>query len=167
MAVTSHAYPITMSRIVGEAAGTAIDLAKTTAGSFFAGLCTGDASAWTATEQAFDFVNDVTGAYTEVVNNGAGPGGNNYARVDISSGVALSRSGNLVKWACTSPITFGGGNVTLTGRSMFIFTKLIGSADASWPVLAIVDFGANVTSTAGAWTYTLDGTNGLISWTES
>jgi hypothetical protein len=157
MAVTSHAYPVTIQKINSNP--TAIDLSVTTAGSFLVGLCTGDASAWTATQEAYAFVSDVTGAYTEVVTGG-------YARVDISSGVTISRSGNVVKWTCTSPISFG-SSITLTARSMFVFTKLTGSADASWPVIAIVDFGQNVISTSGAWTYTVDGVNGLVSWTET
>lgn len=101
----------------------------------------------------------MTSAYTEVSGGG-------YARVDISSGVTLTRTTNNDVWTCTSPISFG-SSVTITARSMFIFTKLIGSADASWPVLGIVDFGGNVSSTAGAYTYTVDPTNGLIAWTAS
>lgn len=155
MAVTAHAYPVTIDKINKKL----LDLTTTTAGSYFVGLCTGDASAWTSTQQAFAFVSDVTGAYTEVASGG-------YARVDISAGVSLTRSTNVDKWTCTSPISFG-SSITLTARSMFIFTKLIGSADASWPVLGIVDFGANVSSTAGNWTYTVDASNGLIYWTAS
>lgn len=155
MAVTAHAYPVTIHKINSKL----LDLTVTTAASWFAGLCTGDASAWTSTQEAFAFVSDVTGAYTEVTGGG-------YARVDISSGVTLTRTTNVDKWTCTSPISFG-SSVTITARSMFIFTKLIGSADASWPVVSIIDFGANVSSTAGAFTYTVDPTNGLISWTAS
>jgi hypothetical protein len=155
MAVTAHAYPVTVDKINKKL----LDLTVTTAGTWFAGLCTGDASAWTSTQQAFAFVSDVTGAYTEVSGGG-------YARVDISSGVTLTRTNNADKWTCTSPISFG-ATVTITARSMFIFTKAIGSADASWPVVSIVDFGANVISTAGPWTYTVDGTNGLATWTAS
>jgi hypothetical protein len=157
MAVTSHAYPKSIQKINAKL----WDMTTTTAGSFLVGLCTGDASTWGATQENYAFVSDVTGAYTEVTSGG-------YARVDISSGVTMAApsSSNLVKWTCTSPISFG-SSITLTARSMFVFTKLTGSADASWPVLAIVDFGANVTSTAGNWTYTVDSVNGLISWTSS
>jgi len=155
MAVTAHVYPVTMDKINKKL----LDLTTTTAGSYFAGLCTGDASAWTSTQQAFAFVSDVTGAYTEV-------SGGSYARIDISSGISLTRTNNADKWTCTSPINFG-STVSFTARSMFIFTKLIGSADASWPVISIVDFGANVTATAGPFTYTVDGTNGLATWTAS
>lgn len=154
MAVTAHAYPVTVDKINKKL----LDLSVTTAGSWFAGLCTGDASAWTSTQQAFAFVSDVTTAYTEVSGGG-------YARIDISSGVTLTRTTNVDKWTATSPINFG-ATVTITARSMFLFTKLIGSADASWPVVGIVDFGANVISTAGPFTYTIDA-NGLIFWTAS
>ena len=155
MAVTAHVYPVTLQKINTGS----IDLATTTAGSYFAGLCTGDASAWTSTQEAYAFVSDVIGAYAEV-------SGGSYARIDISSAVALSRSTNTVKWTCGSPINFG-STVSFTARSMFIFTKLVGSADASYPVISIVDFGANVTATAGAFTYTVDPTNGLALWTAS
>jgi hypothetical protein len=155
MAVTAHVYPVTMDKINKKL----LDLSVTTAGSYFAGLCTGDASAWTSTQEAYAFVSDVTGAYTEV-------SGGSYARIDISSGVTLTRTNNADKWTCTSPINFG-ATVSFTARSMFIFTKLIGAADASWPVISIVDFGANVTATAGAFTYTVDSTNGLATWTAS
>ena len=56
---------------------------------------------------------------------------------------------------------------SFTARSMFIFTKQVGSADASWPVIGIVDFGGNVTATAGPFTYTVDPSIGLASWTAS
>jgi hypothetical protein len=155
MAVTSHVYPVTLDKINKKL----LDLSVTTAGSWFAGLCTGDASAWTSTQQAFAFVSDVTTAYTEV-------SGGSYAQVDISSGVTLTRTTNTDKWTCTSPINFG-ATVSFTARSMFIYTKLIGSGVGTWPVVSIVDFGANVTATAGAFTYTVDPTNGLALWTTS
>ena len=155
MAVTAHVYPVTLQKINTGL----IDLATTTAGSFFAGLCTGDASAWTSTQEAYAFVSDVTTAYTEV-------SGGSYAQIDISSGVALSRSTNTVKWTCTSPINFG-ATVSFTARSMFIYTKLVGSGTTTWPVIGIVDFGANVTATAGAFTYTVDPSIGLALWTAS
>jgi len=155
MAVTAHVYPVTMDKINKKL----IDLTITTAGTWFAGLCTGDASAWTSTQQAFAFVTAVTGAYTEV-------SGGSYARVDISSGVTLTRTNNADKWTCTSPINFG-STVSFTARSMFIYTTQGGGTDATNPVLSIVDFGQNITATAGAFTYTVDPTNGLATWTAS
>lgn len=155
MAVTAHVYPVTMDKINKKL----IDLTITTAGTWFAGLCTASAATWGATQQAYAFVSDVTGAYTEVT-------GGSYARIDISSGVTLTRTNNADKWTCTSPINFG-STVSFTAASMFIFTKQVGSADASWPVVSIVDFGGNVTATAGAFTYTVDAVNGLATWTAS
>ncbi len=155
MTVTAHVYPKAVQAINNKT----IDMHLTTAGTFLVGLCTGDASAWTSTEQAKQFVTDFTGTYTEVVTGG-------YARVDISTGVTMTQTNNKNVWTCTSPISFG-SSITLAARSMFIFTKQVGSADASWPLIGVVDFGATVTSTAGAWTYTVDPTNGLAFWTES
>lgn len=156
--VTSHVYPVTMDKINKKL----LDLTVTTAGSWFALLMTGDASAWTSTQQAYAFVSDVTTAYTEV----ASGGGYSTGGVDISSGVSLTRTNNADKWTCTSPISFG-STTTITARSMLIYTKLIGSATTSWPAVAIVDFGANVVSTAGAYTYTVDPSIGLATWTAS
>lgn len=155
MAVTAHVYPVTLHKINSKL----IDLTITTAGTWFAGLCTASAATWGSTQEAYAFVADVTGAYTEVT-------GGSYARVDISSGVTLTQSTNTDKWTCTSPINFG-STTTITAASMFIFTKQVGSADASWPVVSIVDFGGSVSSTGGAWTYTVDPTNGLALWTAS
>jgi hypothetical protein len=158
MAVTAHVYPVTMDKINKKL----IDLTITTAGTWFALLMTGNASAWTSTEQAFAFVSDVTGAYTEV----ASGGGYSTGGIDISSGVTLTRTNNTDKWSCTSPINFG-ATTTITARSMLIYTKQVGSGTTSWPAVSIIDFGANVISTAGAYTYTVDPTNGLALWTAS
>lgn len=154
MAVTAHIYPLAMDAIGKKT----IDLTKTTALTFQVGLCTGDASAFGATQEAYQFVTDVTGAYTEVSTGG-------YARVDISAGISWSRSGNVNTWTCSSPISFG-SNITLSAHSMFIYTTQVGSADASYPVIGIVDFGQTVSSTSGAWTYTVSG-SGLATWTEN
>jgi hypothetical protein len=145
MAVTSHVYPKAMSSMSTKAISLVAD-------TFKMGLCTGDASAWSTTQYAYQFVSDVTGAYTEVVTGG-------YARVTLAS-LAVNVSGNKVIWTCASPISFG-SSITLAARSAFIYDASIGSADASFPVIAILDFGATVSSTSGSWQYAIDGTNGL------
>ena len=155
MAVTAHIYPVTMDKINKKL----IDLTITTAGTWFAGLCTASAATWGATQQAYAFLSDIQTAYTEV-------SGGSYAQIDISSGVTLTRTNNVDKWTCTSPINFG-ATVSFTAASMFIYTKQIGSAAASWPIVGIVDFGGNVTATAGPFTYTVDPSIGLASWTAS
>jgi hypothetical protein len=52
---------------------------------------------------------------------------------------------------------------------MFIvdITANAASTDANAYVACIIDFGANVISTAGAFTYTVDPTNGLALFTAS
>jgi hypothetical protein len=152
MAVTSHVYPLAVEAIN---AGT-IDLDTDT---FKALLCTGDASAWTSTEEAFQFVDDITGAYTECADG-------DYARVTLTSPV-LARSTNKITWKVTTPISWGSA-VTITARSMAVFDSSIGgSVDSATPVICIVDFGVSVASTAGTWEYNCDATNGLAAWTSS
>lgn len=157
MAVTSHAYPLAISAVN---AGT-IDLDTNT---FKALLFTGDASTWGATQEAYQFVSDLKAAYTECANSdylAAGASG----RITLTS-PTLARSGAKVTWKVGTPITWGSA-VTITARSMAVYTSSVGSADASWPVICIVDFGASVSSSAGTWEYDCDATNGLVYWTSS
>lgn len=120
------------------------------------GLCTASSATWGSTQQAFQFVSDVTGAYTEVTSAG-------YARVSLTT-LSQTRTTNKIVWTCTSPISFG-STITLSAATAFIYTTLVGSADASFPVVAIIDFGGTVSSVAGLWEYTVDATNGLAFWT--
>jgi hypothetical protein len=146
MAVTSHWYPKALLALGNKTVNLTSDVFKM-------GLCTADASAWTTTQYAYQFVSDFTTAYTEVVTAG-------YARVTLS-GLSWSVSGNKLVWTCASPISFG-TNITLTARSAFIFDSSIGSADASFPLMGVIDFGQSVGSTNGSWQYTVDATNGLL-----
>jgi hypothetical protein len=150
MAVTSHVYPYAQSLINTKALSLTADTIKM-------GLCTSAASTWTATQWAYQFVSSVTGAYTEVSTGG-------YARVTLAGlAVGTGTTAQYEKWTCTSPISFG-SSITLAAASGFIYDTSIGSADSSYPVIAIIDFGGTVTSTAGNWTYTIDPTYGLASW---
>jgi hypothetical protein len=155
MAVTSHVYPYAIQQI-------GLKAISLTADTFAVGLCTGAAATWGATQQAYKFVSDITGAYTEVVTGG-------YARVTLTTLTYSSGSGTAKNiWTCTSPapISFG-ASITLAAASMFVYDHTVGGTDATSPVICIVDFGQTVTSTAGAWTYTVDAVNGLAYWTES
>jgi len=163
MAVTSHLYPKLMVPL-GNAKTIDLD-----GDSFKTGLCTGDASAWTTTQWAYQYVSDITGAYTEVTTGGGYTSG--YAnRVTLTTVTFTQQSAgnaNIVSWTCTAPapISFG-ASTTITARSMFINDQTIGAADASTPVVVIIDFGQNVSSTSGAFTYTVATTpNGLAYWT--
>ena len=152
MAVTAHVYPYAVQQMNEKA----INLTSDT---FIAGLCTSSAATWGATQEAYKFVSDITGAYTEVTSGG-------YARVTLTT-LTCTISGNVVTWTCTnpSPISWG-SSITLAAASMFIYDHSVGSGDSSYPVITIIDFGGTVTSTAGAWTYTVSG-SGLATWTEN
>lgn len=152
MAVTSHVYPLALRSILDKT----IDLHADT---FKALLMTGDASAWTATQQAFQWVSDVIAAYTEVTSGG-------YARVTLAA-PAVTASGAAVKWTVTSPISWG-SSITLAARSMLVFDSSIGAGvDSATPAITIIDFGTTVSSTAATWAYTVDPTNGLATVTAS
>ena len=151
MSVTSHVYPYTIEDLAEKE----IDLATDT---IMMGLCTGSASTWGSTQEAYKFVSDVTGAYTEVTSSG-------YARATLSS-PALSVSGAKMIFTCSSPISFG-SDITLTAASAFVYDASVGSGDSSYPVICIIDFGEDVESTSGEWEYSVDGTNGLAYFTSS
>lgn len=151
MAVTAHIYPYAIDQIGKKA----INLTSDT---FKALLMTGSAATWGATQEAYQFVSTVIAAYTEVTGGG-------YARVTLAS-PTYTFSGNVNTWSCASPISFG-ASVTISAASMLIFDSSIGGGvDSATPVVSIIDFGGTVSSTAGAWTYTVSG-SGLATWTES
>ena len=154
MTVTSHVYPYAMQQVAKKL----LDLSSTSPGAFKMGLCTSSAATWGATQQAYQFVSSVTGAYTEVTSGG-------YARVSLTS-ITLTQGTDDNVWSCASPVSFG-SSITLSAASAFVYTTLIGSADSSWPVISIIDFGTTVSSSAGAWTYTVDPVNGLAVWSET
>lgn len=153
MAVTSHVYPYANQQVLKKL----LDLSSTSAAAFKMGLLVNPAATWGATQQAYQFVSDVTTAYTEVSSGG-------YARQSLTS-ITLTQGTDQNTWTCASPISFG-STITLSAAAAFVYTTLIGSADASFPVISIIDFGQTVTSTAGPWTYTVDPTNGLAYWQE-
>ena len=151
--MTSHCFPYAIQQINKGL----LDIHSTTAGAFKMGLCTASAATWGATQQAYQFVSSITAAYTEVSSGG-------YARQSLT-GITLTQGTDSNVWTCTSPISFG-ASITLSAASAFVYTTLIGSADASYPVISIIDFGGTVSSSAGPWTYTVDPVNGLAVWQE-
>lgn len=154
MSVTSHVYPYAQ-QLLGTKA---ISL---TGDTFKVGLCTASAATWGSTQQAYKWVSDITTAYTEVTSGG-------YARVTLTT-LTYTQGTDANVWTCTNPapISFG-SSITLAAASMFVFDSSIGAGvDSATPVISIIDFGGTVTSTAGAWTYTVDPTNGLAYWTET
>jgi hypothetical protein len=163
MAVTSHVYP----KFIDQLNKKAVSL---TADTYKAGLCTGDASAWTATQQVFQFVSDITTAYTEVTTGGGYTSGFANRQALTTFTLTTGTAPGTDKWTCTSPapISFG-ATATISARSMFIFSTTANGAttDANAWVACIIDFGVTVVSTAGPFTYTVDPTNGLALFTAS
>jgi len=170
MAVTSHVYPTALSVWAPGSATVATCLNPTT-DTIAAGLCTASAATWGATQWAYAYVNAVTGAYTEVTTGGGYTSGyaNRQALTTFTWGITATA--NVLMWTCTSPspISFG-ASTTISAASMFLYDKTGHSASAdtnSWAI-AIIDFGGTVSSTSGAFTYTVASSpNGLAYWTAS
>ncbi len=174
MAVTSHVYPTALSVWAPGSATVATCLNPTT-DSFSAGLTTTAASTWTATQWAYTYVSTIlasgTGPYTEVATGGGYTSGyaNRQSLTTLTWGITGTL--NVLMWTCTSPspISFG-ASTTITALSMFIYDKTGHSASAdtnAWAVW-ISDFGGSVSSTSGAFTYTVAASpNGLAYWTAS
>jgi hypothetical protein len=166
MAVTAHVPPLTMVQI-------GIKTISLTVDTLTAALCTGDSSAWTTgTVWGRKFASDMTSAYTEISTVGTYTAG--YAgRVALTTNTFTQQAAtndNIVSWTCTSPapIAFGGGSASISARTMFINEHASAGAtsDANSYVITVVDFGATVSSTSGAYTYTVAGTpNGLVYFT--
>jgi hypothetical protein len=153
MAVTSHVYPLAENAINAKT----ISL---TADTFVCGLCTQSAAAWGSTQQAYQYVSQVTAAYTECVNVG-------YARVTLTT-MTLTVTGNKVVWTCTAPAPVSwGGSVSISAACLFVYDATVGSGDSSHPVIAITDFGQTIASTDSAYTFTPDPVNGFAYWTAS
>jgi hypothetical protein len=166
MAVTAHFYP-NFVKVLGVKAANSPSLTTDT---FGAGLCTGTSVTWAATQWAYVFVSDITGAYTEVATGGGYTATYAGRPVLTTMTFALGSANNIYNWTCTSPapITFG-ASTTITARTMFIFDKTANGSttDANSWVASTIDFGANVASTGGAFTYTVDPVNGLAFFTAS
>lgn len=170
MAVTAHVYPKNIIKLATKA----VDL---TADTFTAGLCTGDSSPWaTGVAWTYQFASDVTTHYTEIATVGTYTAG--YAgRVALTTLTFTQQSAtndNLTYWTCTSPspIAFGGGSASISARTMFINDKTANGAtsDTNSLVMTVIDFGLTVSSTSGAYTYTvatLATAPGLVYFTSS
>lgn len=147
MAVTAHTPPYAVQQMLEKA----INLASDT---FKAILLVNPISTWGATQEAYKFISDFTGAYTEVSSGG-------YARVTLA-GLTCTISGENVTWNATSPISFG-SSITLSAAAMIIADTSIGAgSDAATPVVQAIDFGQTVSSTSSNWTYTISGSGLLV-----
>ncbi len=171
MAVTSHLYPNAALKWSPSAVASPTNCVNPVTDSFSAGLVTGDASAWTATQWAYVFIGTAITAYTEVVTGGGYTSGwaNRLALTTLT--FAVTGTLNINMWTCTAPapISFG-ASTTITARAMFIYDKTAptnpNTTDANSWAIWISDFGLSVSSTAGPFTYTVAASpNGLAFWT--
>jgi hypothetical protein len=115
-------------------------------------LCT---SSYTPDQDAHDFFNDIT---NEVTGTGYTAGGATLASASITytgASNVLKLDGDDTSWASS----------TITARYAIIYDATPGTA-ATNPLIAYVDFGADVTSTAGTFTITWDA-NGIATVTVS
>jgi hypothetical protein len=163
MAVTSHLYPNALGKWNASSG------ISPTGDSFVTGLFTGSAATWTSTQWAYVYNSSLVTAYTEVATGGGYTSGYGN-RLNLTTFTwAVTGTANIWMWTCTapSPISFG-ATTTITAASMWIYDKTANSSSSdsnSWAIV-IIDFGGNVVSTAGAFTYTVAATpNGLAYWT--
>lgn len=107
--------------------------------------CALTTSSYTPDQDAHDFFNDIT---NEVSGTGYTAGGATIANCTITytGGTnVLKLDGDDVSWAAS----------TITARYAIIYDSTPGTA-ATNPLILYIDFGANVTSTAGTFTITFD-----------
>jgi hypothetical protein len=162
MAVTSHVYPKAVDAINKKTINLTTD-------AFRCALFTGSASAWTATQQVYQFVSDLKTAYTECANADY-LAATNSGRIPLTTlTLTTGTAPGTDKWTCTAPAPISwGAAVTISAASMCIYDFTIGGGvDSATPVIAVIDFGVTVSSTAGPYTYTVDPTNGLALFTTS
>jgi hypothetical protein len=115
-------------------------------------LCT---SSYTPDQDAHDFFNDIT---NEVTGTGYTAGGATLTSASITytgASNVLKLDGDDTSWASS----------TITARYAIIYDATPGTA-ATNPLIAYVDFGADVTSTAGTFTIAWDA-NGIATVTVS
>jgi hypothetical protein len=171
MAVTSHLYPNAALKWSPSAVASPTNCINPVNDTFAAGLVTGSAASWTATQWAYVFISSIITAYTEVSTGGGYTSGWANRQALTTFTFAVTGTANINMWTCTapSPISFG-ASTTITAAAMFIYDKTAptnpNTTDANSWAIWISDFGGNVVSTAGAFTYTVASTpNGLAYWT--
>lgn len=133
MAVTSKLY----GKALLSLATKKIDLGSDTVKAM---LCT---SAYTPDQDAHQFKSDVT---NEVTGTGYTAGG-----VTVAATATYDGASNTLTIDTADP---SWSTATITARYL-VFYDATPSTDATRPLLTYVDLGADVTSTAGTWTYTV------------
>lgn len=175
MAVTSHLFPVAAGNWAPTAVASPTHCINPTTDTLAAGLTSValPIGSWTATPWAYVFVSTFLATYTEVVTGGGYTSGWANRQALTTFTYAVTGTANINMWTCTapSPISFG-ASTTITAATMFIYDKTAptnpNTTDANSWILWVSDFGGNVTSTAGAFTYTVASTpNGLAYWTMS
>jgi hypothetical protein len=112
-------------------------------------LCT---SAYTPNQDTDDYFNDIT---NEVTGTGYTAGGQALSNKSVAY-----TSGTNTQAFKADPTVWT--TSTITARYAVIYDATPGTA-ATNPLIGYVDFGADVTSTAGSFTITWDATNGVFS----
>lgn len=157
---TSTSIPTKLknSQISYAATAQYIDFTDHAGGTFHCLLVVAGSGAPSVTKTGIQFVADVTGTNTEVTGTG-------YSRQALS-GVTVAYDGSVstqVDWTFSN-ITFAQNAAGFTtARYAIIYTTQLGSADASYPVVAVCDLGA-VQSVQSAPLVLQCPSGGLIQW---
>lgn len=137
---------------------TQVDFTDNATAGFHCLLVVAGSGAPSVTNSGVQFVADVTGTNAEVTGTG-------YARQTLT-GVTVTNDGSVntqVDWSFAN-ITFAQNAAGFTNaRYAILYTTQIGTADASWPVIAVCDLGA-AQSVATASLVLAAPAGGLIQW---
>lgn len=173
MAVTTHLFPNAALKWAPSAVASPTNAVNPVNDTMAAGLTSValPIASWAATAWGYVYVNTFLATYTEVVTGGGYTSGWANRQALTTFTFAVTGTANINMWTCTapSPISFG-ATTTITAATMFIYDKTAptnpNTADTNSWLLWVSDFGGNVTSTAGAFTYTVAASpNGLAYWT--
>jgi hypothetical protein len=139
--------------------GPQLDFTDFAVGTFSMLLCVAGSGAPSVTSTGVQYVADVTGTNAEVTGTG-------YAR-QVLTGVSVAYDGSVntqVNWTWAN-VTFAQNAAGFTtARYAIIYCTQVGSADASWPVVAVIDLGATQSVTTAALVIEAPATGGLIEW---
>jgi hypothetical protein len=151
MAASAHFFPNYETLLAAKSADLTTD-------TLMVGLIASGTFAWGVTPEGYQFVSQflggdgTNGALTEVSGGG-------YSRQALTS-VTFTHSGENVTLSAANPSWPSATFSTVYG---FLYDSSIGSADASYPLIAYFDWGTSESVTAATFTLTI-GANGLVQW---
>lgn len=148
MATATHIPTKWMKAQAAGVAAQIINLADTTAGNFVCGIVVAGAGIPSTSSSGIQYIADITGTNTEMSYAG-------YARQSLT-GITWAFDATLgqVDWSFSNIVFPQEAADPGTGRYAFIAYKGVGSGDATYPVVGVLDLGATVSTVNGSLTLT-------------